>query len=105
LRRLESLIDSATWCATPFGENETQGSVARSKFPPLAAFPPVQRLNLAWPVLVTELIGGMVQVVPPLSEKALRLPLAPPFDQRCCCHSCGHEQAPPAPSYLRGLLA
>ena len=68
LAKLESLIDSATWCATPFGENDTHGSVARSKSPPLAALPPVQRLNFACPVSGAELIGGIVQVVPPLSE-------------------------------------
>ena len=85
LAKLESLIDSATWCATPFGENDTHGSVERSKSPPLAAFPPVQRLNFACPVSDAGLIGGIVQVVPPLSEKPLRLPLAPPLDQRSCC--------------------
>jgi hypothetical protein len=82
---LESLIDSATWCATPFRESDTQGSVARSKSPPLAALPPVHRLNLACPVSGAWLIGGIVQLVPPLSEKALRFPLAPPLDQRSCC--------------------
>jgi hypothetical protein len=68
LAKLESLIESATWCATPFGENETHGSVARSKSPPFAALPPVQRLNLACPVSGAELIGGMVQVAPPFSQ-------------------------------------
>ena len=85
LAKLESLIPSATWCGTPFGENDTQGSVARSKPPPLAALPPVQRLNFACPVSEAELIGGMAQLVPPLSEYALRFPLDPPLDQRSCC--------------------
>jgi len=62
LAKLESLIESAAWCATPFGENETDGSVARWKSPPFAALPPVQRLNLACPVSGAELIGGMVQL-------------------------------------------
>ena len=68
LATLESLIPSATWCATPLGENDTQGSVARSKSPPLSAVPPVQRLNLACPVSDAVLIGGIVQLVPPSSE-------------------------------------
>jgi hypothetical protein len=58
LARLESLIDSATWYATPLGENETHGWVAGSKSPPLAALPPVQRLNSACRVSGSELIGG-----------------------------------------------
>ena len=68
LAKFESLIPSATWCETPFGENDTQGSVARSKLPPLAALPPVQRLNLACPVSAAELIGGIVHVVPESTE-------------------------------------
>src|SRR5687768_2268647 len=86
LATFESLIPSAICCATPLGENDTHGSVARSKSPPFAAFPPVQRLNLARPMLGSSgKIGGIVQLWPPSFEKALIFPVAPPFDQRSCC--------------------
>src|SRR5215211_237089 len=77
---LVSLMPSATWWAVPLGENDTHGSVARSKSPPLAALPPVQRLNFACPVFGAVLTGGMAQVSPPSVEKPLMFPREPPFE-------------------------
>src|SRR5260221_12536233 len=56
----------------------TQGSDARSKLPPLAGVPPLQRA-----------IGAEVRVhvPPPSNVNAVTGPREPPPDQRSCCHA------------------
>src|SRR5215213_2830351 len=59
----------------PFGENVTQGSDARWKSPPFAAFPPAQMLKCA---------HDSAHVAPPSKDVEVTNPCEPPFDQRSC---------------------
>ena len=68
----------------------THGSDARSKLPPLAGVPPLQRDIGA---------AARVQVPPPSNVNAVTGPREPPPDQRSCC------QAPMKWLGLAGLTA